>query len=148
MKKDSIRKIIKRGNIATYSRGNKSPLESIKTIIVTILIQMARIRQCLTPSCRISLVNSLISDSELSKDLVVWKKKHIKGKKNDVSKVGRGYWAGFMKRRGHEICSKKGESHELDYLAWTTYANFNDMYQPVYDDMDDAGIAVVREEPV
>ena len=68
--KDSIRKRIKRGSLTTYSRGPVSPLESLETVIVTLLIQMARIRQCLTPACDISLINSLISESELSKDLV------------------------------------------------------------------------------
>ena len=93
-------------------------------------------------------MNSLIDNSELAKDLVEWKKKNIRGTNNTLPKIGRGYWQGFMRRRGHEICSKKGEKYELDRASWTTYANFNDMYKHVYDKMVDAGVAVVRDEAV
>ena len=77
--------------------------------------------------------------------MVEWKKQYSN---NDLPTVGRGYWANFMKRRGHEICSKRGEKYELDQAQWTTYANFKDMYKHIYMEMEDAGVATKRESAV
>ena len=74
IKADSIRKRIKRGNVSAKSCGLTSPLVALETIVVTIVIQMARIRQCLTPSRGVALVNSLISGNKLEEDLIKWKK--------------------------------------------------------------------------
>ena len=146
IKADSIQKRIKRGNVSAKSCGLTSPLVALETIVVTIVIQMARIRQCLTPSCGVVLVNSLISGNKLEEDLIKWKKENIRGTKNISGTVGSGYWAGFMKRRGHQICSKKGEKYELDRASWTTYANFADMYNHIYKEICDTGVARKRKE--
>ena len=125
--------------------GIKSPLLALEPTIVSIIIQMARIRQCLTPSRGIRLVNALIDGTQHQKEFTDWKAKHCSDVKGSV---GRGYWRGFMKRNGHLICSKRGAKYELDRASWSTYANFLDMYVHVISEMVNAGLAIELDSPV
>ena len=46
------------------------------------------------------------------------------------------------------ICSKREQKYELDRNKWTTYTNFTDMYNHVYIEMEEAGVAVKLDTPV
>ena len=81
----------------------------------------------------------------LSEDLVTWKKKHSYG---GDGHVGIGYWQVFLKRNSHLICSKRGQKYELDRDKWTTYANFSQIYEHIYEYMEEAGVAARLEAPV
>ena len=77
--------------------------------------------------------------------MIEWKKKYSHG---GDGCVGAGYWQGFKKRNGHLIKSKKGKKNfELDCASWSTYANFKQIYEQVYDEMVDAGVAVKMASP-
>ena len=63
--------------------GHESPLAGMEPIIVEIILQIARIRRCLTPSRALRLVNDLIDGTKVQQDLIKWKKKNtcnIEGK--------------------------------------------------------------------
>uniref|UniRef100_A0A7S2SC94 Uncharacterized protein n=1 Tax=Eucampia antarctica TaxID=49252 RepID=A0A7S2SC94_9STRA len=47
-----------------------------------------------------------------------------------------------MNRLRHKIVSKCGQKYTLDRQNWTTYANFNDMYNHIIKEMVNAGVAV------
>ena len=130
--------------VNTPHSGLTSPLISIEPLIVGILIQMAQIRQCLTPSEAVQLINSLIKDTQLQQDLIKWKMKYSHG---SDGYIGGGYWSLFKKRNAHLIRSKRGQKYELDRASWSTYANFRQMYEQVYDQMVEAGVAVKHDTP-
>ena len=104
-----------------HKAGHISPLRKIEPAIVKIIIQMARIRQSLTPSKALSLVNSIIDEKQIQQDLIKWKEKYSN---NMDGTVGQGYWNRFMKRQKHRIVSKRGQKYELNRAKWTTYDNF------------------------
>ena len=139
----------KREKIMCDHRGHTSPLLSIEKAAVATIIQMCRIRQSLSASQGVALVNSLIEGGEEQKKLVEWKIKnsHTSLDFTILSHVGPGYWHGFMKRNGHLIESKRGHKYELDRSSWTTYANFDDMYKHNYREMVDAGVATLLNSP-
>ena len=116
-----------------------SPLLRIEPIIVSIIVQMARMRQCLTPSKGLLLVNSLISGTKIQQDLMEWKRTNTP---NSTGTVGRGYWRKFMKRNKSKIVGKRGQKYKLNRQNWTTYNNFVQMYKHIIDEMMDAGLAV------
>ena len=124
--------------------GPSSPLRKYEDEFVQVMIQMARMRQALSPSEGISLINSLIEGTQAQKDLIAFKKKSSYG---DSGTVGVGYWRGFKKRNEHLICSKQCQKYELDRDKWTTYANFSNMYDHIYDEMVEAGVATLLDEP-
>ena len=74
---------------------------------------MARMRQCITPAQGLSLVNSLIEQTPVHHDFVVFKKRG--STYGDLEgKVSAGYWRSFRRRNAHLIVGKKGQNYELD----------------------------------
>ena len=113
IQENTIRRRSQRGKM--YSDGvggHQSPLTPIEPTIVSTIIQMARIRQCLTPSQGLKLVNDIIKDTPVQQDLEDFKTKFSLSK--NPRSVGSGYWRGFKKRNGHLIVSKRGQKYELD----------------------------------
>ena len=85
--------------------GHESLLACIEHIIVKSILQMARIRQYLTPSRVLRLVNDLIDCTKVQQDLIKWKKTNTC---NEDRKVGQAYWCGFLKRHKHLLVSRRG----------------------------------------
>ena len=108
----AIRKRVQRNSLDNHhlAGGQVSPLQRIEPIIVNIIVQMARMRQCLTPSKGLLLVNSLINGTRIQGELVAWKEKNTP---NDTGTLGRGYWVNFMKRNKSKIIGKRGQKYEL-----------------------------------
>ena len=146
----TARQRIMRNKIFCDHKGHTSPLISIEKAAVTTIIQMCRIRQSLSPSQGVALVNAMIGGGEEQHNLIEWKKRnsHYNEDVTVLGQVGPGYWAGFMRRNGHLIESTRGQKYELDRSSWTTYTNFNDMYKHNYREMANAGVAKVLDSPV
>ena len=139
----AIKKRFTRKKIAVFNKqGNISPLVSIDPKIVDIIVHMAQICQCVTPSQGINLVNSVIQRTESQKDIIEWNMRNsYSTDKEALGKVGTGYWHTFIKCQGHNLCSKKGQKFELDRSSWSTYATFNHMHSKIFEEMEDAGVA-------
>ena len=129
----------------TNHGGLQSPLVEIDEDIVKIILMMARIRQCLTPSTGLALVNSLIDKQPIQQKLIAWKKKFSS---NDTGTVGYKYWNGFMKRNKYRLVSRRGQKYSLDRQNWTTYHNFSDMYEHTYEEMVSSGVAEKLTNPI
>ena len=106
---------------------------------------MARIRQCLSPSQGLALVNSLIDEQPIQQDLIQWKTKFST---NCDGSVGAKYWQGFMLRNKHLLVSVRGQKYELNRQNWTAYANFSHMLQHTFEEMVKAGVAKKLDVPV
>lgn len=72
--------------------GQVSPLMRIELVVVEIILQMARIHQCLCPSKGLELVNSLIKSTWIQEELIQWKRRNTP---NNTGTVGAGYWRNF-----------------------------------------------------
>ena len=117
--------------------------------MVSIILQMCRIHQSLTPTQGLSLVNSVIHGTQIQKDLIEWKTRYsyTDGDAAVDGQVGYGYWQRFRKRHDDKLVSKRGQKYELDRQSWTTYASFQSIYSHVEDEMVDAGVAEKLPEP-
>ena len=62
--------------------------------------------------------------------------------------LGAGYWRGFLKRNHHAIRSKRAVKFEVKRAEWCTYDNFLQMYEGVYKEMAECGIASRLETKV
>jgi len=74
---------------------------------------MARMRQCITPTQGLSLVNSLTEQTPVHRDFVAFKKR-VSACGDLEGKVGAGYCRSFCRRNAHLIVSKKGQTYEID----------------------------------
>jgi hypothetical protein len=126
-------------------------MEPVEPVLVKILIQCASICQPLSITMGLHLANSLIDGTPV-KDNVIWfLRKYTQwcdGRDSDCPILGRGYWRGFMERNGHLIIGKKGQKFAIDCHKWSSYLNISQMYDFVYDEMVDAGVAEKLPEAV
>ena len=125
--------------------GHQSPLAPIESIVVGILCQMSPLREYLPPSRALSLINSLIEDQPIQKDLIEWKRKYSNDTKGTV---GTSYWNSFLKRHRHLLVSTRGQKSELSRHNWTTYANFGPIYTYIYEEMVCARVAEPLSTPI
>lgn len=143
----TIRKRLTRGT--TFSNGvggHTSPLSALEPTFVATIVQMARIRQSLTPAQALELINGMITGAAAQLKLMAFKKKYSTFNSDvDARRVGPGYWRGFRKRNDHLLVSKKGCKFELDRSQWSTYSNFGQMYDQIGEELVDAGLATERE---
>jgi len=77
-----------------------------------------------------------------------WKERYIEADVLGKEQLGPGYWKGFLKRNKHRLVSKKGQKYALDRKDWSTYRNMYKMYNEIYAEMTEAGVAVELEEPI
>ena len=108
---------------------------------------MARIRQCLTPSKGIELVNKVIKGTKYEKQMLTFKQKYCLTFDTNQF-VGYVYWRGFMKRNQHLLVTTKGKKYELNRDNWCTYTNMKAMYDHIIEEMIDSNLAMKLEEPV
>ena len=143
----AIRKRVQRNSLVSHhvAGGQVSPLQKIEPIIIDIILQMARIRQCLSPSKGLKLVNSIIKGTNIQDELIKWKQKNTP---NDCGTVGIGYWNKFLKRNKTKLVSRRGQKYELNRQNWTTYANFVHMYDHTISEMIECGVAIKLDTPV
>ena len=73
---------------------------------------MARMRQCITPTQGLSLVNSLIEQTPIQCDVVSFKKRGSTCGDFE-GKFGTSYWRSFHRRNAHLVVSKKGQKCDL-----------------------------------
>ena len=97
--KATIRMRIQRNHSIVHHNhhgGLQSPLLELDDTVVNVALMMARIRQCLSPSKGLALVNSLINNQPIQQRLIDWKRKFSS---NCDGTVGYKYWRGFMKKK-------------------------------------------------
>ena len=88
-----------------------SPLLPIEPIIVKVLIQLARIRECINPTTAVRLINSMVANTPLQEELITFKESMGKvGTREELGSVSAGYWRLFKKRNRDKIVSKKGQN--------------------------------------
>jgi hypothetical protein len=147
--KKMIRMRISRRSLAPPHRGLVSPMEQIEPMLVELCIRLGRARQPMKCKNFIPLVNSIIKGTLTEKEVIEFKARYSHGdKKSESAELGKGYYNGFLKRNGHRLVSKRGEKFAANRAEWSTYENFVKMYDGVYDEMVDSGVAERLPSPV
>ena len=110
---------------------------------------MSRIKQCLSPTECVELVNDMIKDTDHQTNLIEWKKRTNiqKGSDEELGRVGSGWWQRFKAEHSHKITSRKGHKFELDRAKWTTWQNFCQMYRCFAEELEYGGLAQRLEIP-
>lgn len=128
-----------------HSRGLSSPLLPIEPTILELILWMAKIRESLSTSQAIQLVNDVIQDTNHQHKLIQWKEKYCR---TAEPTVGEGYWRGFMRRNEEKLVNTVGKKYDLARDKWSTYGNFKDMYEHIIHEMVEAKVAVKLDEPM
>jgi hypothetical protein len=143
----TVRSRHRNGHATSAGKGATSPLADAETALVQICIQMGKIRQPLNCTEAIQLMNNLIEGTDTQKALIEFKSRRKIGG-NNLGRVTKNWWRGFLRRHEHEIVTKRGEKFALNRHDWTTYDNIKQMYDVIYDEMLDAKVAILLDEPI
>ena len=137
---ECIRSRCKRKRHDPQHRGTLSPLEEAEKALVVICIQMQKIRQPISCSEGISLMNDLIKGTDIFDALKEFQMvRKLGGDDFEYGTATAGWWRGFHRRQGHKIVSKRGERFAKNRSDWTKRSNLVVMYDVIYDEMVDAG---------
>jgi hypothetical protein len=136
--------------IATWRRGPTSPLAPIEPLLVDLCIQRARMGQPLSQSEGMLLVNSIIEGTIYQAKL---RRYHIDVMKmsSDAGSLGIAggrYWRNFKERNKDKLDSGVAIAQAACRKEWSSYLNFSQMYDLVYEQMNQAGVLEDLEVPV
>jgi hypothetical protein len=110
---------------------------------------MGKIRQPLTVSETVDLANSLIKGSEHQEKLIRWKQiRNPEQPLSTMGSVGYGWFQGFKRRHGDKLVTKRGERFAVDCADWSKHIYMKQMYDVIYNNMVEAGIAMSLVEPI
>jgi hypothetical protein len=144
----NIRNRTHRG-LQTAHHGAKSPLEEVEVALVEICIQMGKIRQPLSCTEAVTLMNDMIENTNTKQKLIEFQQSRKLGTYGfEKGKVTNGWWRGFLRRNENKLVTKRGEKFALNRHDWTTLPNIKQMYDVIYDEMVDACVAVSLQHPI
>ncbi len=124
----------------------------VEKYIVSLMQQLAKMRQPLNLSEGLSLANALVEGTEWEEVVVEFKKKRGWNPVDENSQkkpiLGPKWYKNFWKRHSHLLEKKKGHKFSKDRAEWSIHRNFVQMYDEVYDAMERAGVAEKLCEPM
>jgi len=140
---------IKRGKHLSSGKGRVSPMIALEAHFLDLILELAAMRQPVTATDALALINSMISTSDLSAAVIEWKKKHLPGSFDDdrAALLGKKYCQNFKKRHP-EIKQKKAVRFDANREDWCNFDNFQYMYDHVYSAMVTSKVAIELEEEV
>jgi hypothetical protein len=131
-------------------RGPTSPLAAVEPLIADMCIQRARMGQPLSQSEGILLVNSIIDGTIHQAKLRQYQIEVLKMSfdAGNIGFAGSAYWRNFKERNKDLLDSGVAVAQAACRKEWSSYLNFTQMYNLVYDQMKQAGVLEDLEEPV
>ena len=122
---------------------NESPLAQIEPVILQLVVWKQEAGQPVTPTEGLLIANSLIEDKPIQEKV---KDFQASRKKSPTGQLSKKYWFQFMKRHKQYLQSRKGYRVACNRTEWVTYNNVEIMYELIYEQMTNAGIAVELPE--
>ena len=138
----------RRGRLNPDHRGTSSPMGQAEEALVQICIQMGKFRQPLSVAEAIASANDLIKNTAVGESVVRFQEERRVCSDETVGTLTRGWWRGFLARHSERIGTKRGERFACNRAEWTNARNIKQMYDVIYDEMIDAGIASMLEIPI
>ena len=138
LKSNTIRSRYKRRNVTGKGRGHVSPMADVEPLIVEFCVQLARMGAPLDRGQVEILAYELVLGTETERKIREYKARHKLG---GNTLIGRRWYSQFMKR--HSAVIKRATTRIADgkRLQYITRENFQIMYDCVYKQMVEAGVA-------
>lgn len=139
-----------RHQLESVHPGTSSPLHDVEKVILQIIFGMQQVRQPMYKEEVIALMNEVIKGTHHEEEFREFKEKRLSSGAVDNSGllVGERWWQGFLQRHKAELESKKCVRFASDRADWTRMETFIDMYNSIYAEMADAGVAVKLDTPI
>jgi hypothetical protein len=125
-----------------------SPLYMIEPLLSDFVVQLARLGEAQTKYEIFDLANDLIKKTVHASAYIEFCEKRQIYKNWEESIVGERWYRNFMKRYEHKIKRARCRVQDNNRRSYCTYENFCNMYDCVYNNMVEAGVAIKHEEEV
>jgi hypothetical protein len=133
----------------TTHHGAKSLLDEVGEALVQTCIQMGKIRQPLSCTEAIALMNNMIENTKTKQTLIEFHDSRKFGTyRFEKGQVTTGWWRGFLRQHKDKLVTKQGEKFALNRNDWTTLPNTRQTYKVICDEMVDANAAVAIKNPI
>ena len=134
----SIQSRIRRNSLVVSRQNNVSPVADIEPILLQVTLWKQQAGQPITPSEGLALENFLIDQKPLQSRLKVFQ---MSKKKAPTGILSTKFWQLFMRRHDKALKAAKGVRVAANRTEWVTYQNVESMYNLVYEQMIDSGLA-------
>jgi hypothetical protein len=147
LNKQTLLTRVKRGKLSAAGRGCVSPMVALEAHFLDLILELASMGQPVTPTDALALINSMIATSNLSDEIIAWKRKRLPGAFDDERSgvLGKKYWQNFKKRHS-ELKQKKALRFDPNREDWCHVENFQTMYDHVYSAMVKSKVAIELEQ--
>jgi len=142
---DTIRSRVKRGNLTAYNPTETPPIAELEPMLCEICIRLGKMGQPLTKGTVIELANSMILKTEYQEKLQAAKRlRHL----GDEGSLGNAWYRGFLSRHKSLLTTKGIVIKDVKRRTWVTRENFENMYENIYKNMVEAGVAEELTESI
>ena len=129
--------------------GTVSPMAEAESMIVEICSQMGKIPQPLNVTEAIYMANDLIKHTDFQDAVAEFQKvRHLGSAECVHGTLSKHWWKGFLRQNHHRLVTKRRKMFACNRAQWTTVQNIKQMYDMIYNEFGDAGIATYREKHV
>ena len=128
-------------------RGPLSPLHKFEPKLVQILSLAYNSRFCVSVGQGLVLANSMIHGTKYETEMISYKEK-LGLKVEEGSVLCKTYFKNFLNRHKHRFQCMRGHNFLLDRDSWSTYQNFNNMYDHIESILIQCGVTKKYDEPV
>ena len=123
--------------VVQLAGGRLSPMLGVEPQFIAIVVNMRKFCPIITDTQVFRLANSLIKEKPIENEIREWKTHNLFTNNNlwlcaNGATLWVGYWRGFIARNSRLIKSKRGQKFSVERLKWTTYQNYNQLYDHMY----------------
>jgi hypothetical protein len=147
---NSVRSQEKAGNVSNVNRGPPLTLAPVEPLLIELCIQRSCMGQPLAQSEGILLVNSFVFGTIHQDNLRQFKIDVVKMSMDadNLGIAGSQYWHNFKRRNRDKLDTGVAVAQAACRKEWSSYQNFSQMYNLVYEQMDQARVLEALEVPV
>ena len=151
VKPSSVKTRVRRKNPAATNDATTSPLAPIEPVLVEWCQRMGQLRIPLDKTAVMRLVSDLIRGTPHQKRLEDWRERHSRNTESNTGDarvlVSNTWFHNFMTRNKDKLKSVAATVKDDNRATWCTYANFEAMYNCIYDKLVEAGVAEKSSAP-
>ena len=145
---------IKPGSIRSRARPGRSasgrmktPMERHEPYLLALCITAARLNAPLNEERFLKIANNLIQGTDVEAKVIAMKKNSKAPDTEPGKALGTRYYSQFMKRHRLQLESARAYSTDVNRQNWSIWGNFKHMYDFIYEQLCEMGIAKKREQP-
>ena len=127
------------------AEATSSPMSEVEPILVALCVKLVRSGQPLDCASFLDLASSLVEGTDIERRIK--EHKRMSKQSQDGPLLGKRHYSNFLRRHNTVLGSMKAVKKDTNRALWGTHRNMKIMYECVYKELVEAGIAKVLDTP-